>query len=228
MLRNLCIIAVVLLATPCVAGAQPSRQPSGSADGQPKKLYCWNQGSERICSDALPASAVNNAREEFNARSGLRSGQVQRALSEDERADAAVAEAQARLDEMAQQTRQRTEQAMLSNYSNEADLRRVFTERVGILDNNINTARYNVASLRDALFTALAAAGDNELAGRPVGEKPAATIRKRHGELLAQQRMQATFERQRTELDAEIEETVQRFRLLKGGAPEGAVAASAG
>ncbi|MDX3931395.1 MAG: hypothetical protein QHC77_05615 [Stenotrophomonas sp.] len=220
MLRNLSIIAALLLAAPCVAGAQQSRRPAGSAEAQAKKLYCWNEGSERICSDALPADAVNNAREEFSARSGLRSGQVQRALNEDERADAAAAEAQARLDEMALQTRQRTEQAMLSTYSSEADLRRVFSERVGILDNNINTARYNVASLRDALFTALADAGDNELAGRPVGEKPAATIRKRHGELLAQQRMQATFERQRVELDAEIEETVQRFRLLKGVTPE--------
>lgn len=220
MLRNLSIIAALLLATPCVAGAQQSKRPARSAEVQAKKLYCWNEGSERICSDALPADAVNNAREEFNARSGLRSGQVQRALNEDERADAAAAEAQARLDEMALQTRQRTEQAMLSTYSSEADLRRVFSERVGILDNNINTARYNVASLRDALFTALAGAGDNELAGRPVAEKPAATIRKRHGELLAQQRMQATFERQRVELDAEIEETVQRFRLLKGVTPE--------
>lgn len=220
MLRNLSIIAALLLATPCVASAQQSKRPARSAEAQAKKLYCWNEGSERICSDALPADAVNNAREEFSARSGLRSGQVQRALNEDERADAAAAEAQARLDEMARQTRQRTEQAMLSTYSNEADLRRVFSERVGILDNNINTARYNVASLRDALFTALAGAGDNELAGRPVGEKPAATIRKRHGELLAQQRMQATFERQRVELDAEIEETVQRFRLLKGVTPE--------
>ena len=213
MVRISSLLAVVLLAVPCVASAQ------GAADPKPKKLYCWNQGTQRICSDALPADAVNNAREEFSASSGLRSGQVQRALNEDERAQAAVADAQARLDEMARETRQRTEQAMLSTYGSEAELRRVFSERIGILENNINTARYNVASLRDALFTALASAGDQELAGRPVGDKPAATIRQRHGELIAQQRMQATFERQRKELDVEIDETVQRFRLLKGGTP---------
>src|SRR5690606_20366587 len=129
------------------------------------------------------------------------SGQVQRALTDDERAEAEAAEAQLRLDEMALETRQRTEQAMLSTYGNEADLRRVFAERVAILENNINTARYNVASLRDALFTALAGAGDNELAGRAVSEKQAGTIRQRHAQLLVQQRMQASFERQRQELD---------------------------
>lgn len=213
MYRVLSNIAIVLLlATPCVASAQRQGQP------QEKKLYCWKQGGERICTDALPADAVNNAREEFNAGSGLRSRQVQRALTDDERAEAEAAAAQLRLDEMALETRQRTEQAMLSTYGDEADLRRVFAERVGILENNINTARYNVDSLRDALFTALASAGDSELAGRPVGDKQVGTIRQRRAELLIQQRMQASFERQRQELDTEIDATVQRFRLLKGKA----------
>lgn len=216
MSRALPMFAILLLAMPCVAGAQQNARQAKPGGTPAKKLYCWNEGKERICSDALPADAVNNAREVFNASSGLRSGQVDRALNEDERAEAAAAEAQQRLDEMARETRQRTEQAMLSTYGSEADLRRVFTERAGILDNNIATAQYNVASLRDALFTALAGAGDSELAGRAVGDRQVATIRQRHAQLMAQQRMQATFERQRQELDAEIEETVGRFRLLKG------------
>ncbi len=219
MSRALPMFAItLLLVMPCMASAQKSVRPARPGDTPAKKLYCWNEGTERICSDALPADAVNNARDVFNASSGLRSGQVERALSEDERAEAAVAEAQQRLDEMARETRQRTEQAMLSTYGSEADLRRVFTERAGILENNIATAQYNVASLRDALFTALASAGDSELAGRAIGDKQAATIRQRHAQLMAQQRMQATFERQRQELEAEIDETVQRFRLLKGQA----------
>ncbi|HBS61588.1 MAG TPA: hypothetical protein DEB32_02415, partial [Stenotrophomonas sp.] len=118
------------------------------------------------------------------------------------------------------QTRQRTEQAMLSTYENEADLRRVFVERTGILDNNIQTAHYNVASLRDALVTLLSTAGNRELAGSPVADKQAAEIRQRHTELLAQKRMQASFEQQRIALDAEIEETLQRYRLLKGAASD--------
>lgn len=202
----------LLLAAPVL----PVQAQRAGAEPKQKKLYCWNQGSERICSDRLPQEAVNNAREEFSATSGLRRGEVERTLTEDERADAAVATAQRQLDLAAEQTRQRTEQAMLSTYEDEDDLRRVFVERTGIIDNNVQTARYNVASLRDALVTLLGTAGDRELAGQAVPQKQADSIRQRHAELLAQQRMQAAFEQQRAALDVEIEETLQRYRLLKG------------
>lgn len=201
----------LLLAAP-VLTAQAQR----SSDAKSKKLYCWNKGSERICSDALPQEAVNSAREEFSVSSGLRRGGVERTLTADERADAAVAAAQAQLDLAAEETRKRTEQAMLSTYEDEADLRRVFVERTGILDNNVNTASYNVASLRDALVTLLGSAGDRELSGQPVLPKQAEDIRLRHAELVAQKRMQASYLAQRQALDVEIEETLQRYRLLKG------------
>ena len=209
--------AALLLATPWLAAAQ--QQPRPARAEVAKKLYCWNEGGQRICSDALPAEAVNNAREEFSASTGQRRGEVQRALTGEERADAAVAAAQARLDLMARETRQRTEQALLANYTDEAELRRVFSERMAILDNNVTTARFNVASMRDALFNALAVAGDRELAGGKVTDKQAATIRERHGELVAQRRMRTTFERERAALEGEIEDTLQRFRLLKGLQP---------
>ena len=72
--------------------AVPSTVPAQSRDGGKveKKLYCWNEGKERICSDSLPADAVNHAREEFNAKSGLRNAQVQRALTDEERAAAST------------------------------------------------------------------------------------------------------------------------------------------
>lgn len=84
----------LLLAVPLL----PAQAQKRAADAAPKKLYCWNKGSERICSDALPQEAVNSAREEFNLRSGMRSGEVQRALTDEERADAAAQAAQQRLD----------------------------------------------------------------------------------------------------------------------------------
>ena len=100
----------LLLAVPLL----PAQAQKRAADATPKKLYCWNKGSERICSDALPQEAVNNAREEFNLRSGMRSGEVQRAMTDEERAAAAAQATQQRLDLAAEQTRQRTEQAMLA------------------------------------------------------------------------------------------------------------------
>ncbi len=208
----------LLMAAPALQAQQQQAPKYQNVQAKPKKLYCWNKGNERICSDALPQDAVNSAREEFGVKSGLRRGSVDRTLTEEERATEAVAAAQRQLDQAAEETRQRTEQAMLSTYENEDDLRRVFTERTGILDNNVQTASYNVASLRDALVTLLSGAGDRELSGQPVTAKQTQDIRQRHSELVAQQRLQASFIAQREALDTEIEETLQRYRVLKGTA----------
>ena len=208
--RTVLLLAASVLALPTLAQNKPA--DTG------KKLYCWDEGGKRTCSDTLPPEALNNAREEFNARSGLRSAEVQRALTAEERADAALAAAQAQVDAAAAETRKRTEQAMLATYGSEDALRRVFNERAAIVDNNIRTAIYNVGSLREALATQLSVAGDRELAGQKVTDKQAQDIRQRHTELLAQLRLQAAFEQQRKALDVEIAETLARYRELKGTA----------
>ena len=191
--------------------------PALAQQGPPaKKLYCWDQGGQRVCSDTLPPEAVNAARDEFNARSGLRSRQVDRALNSDERTEAALAKAQADNDLAAEQSRQRTEQALLSSFNSEAELRRVFDERMAMADNNITTARYNITNLRRALVSQLSQAGDRELNGQNVAEKPAADVLERRRELAIQLRLLSAFEQQRSELDGEIEQTLQRYRSLKG------------
>lgn len=202
------LMLLATLALPALAQNKPS-DPG-------KKVYCWDEGSKRICSDTLPPEAVNNAREEFNARSGTRSAEVQRALTAEERADAALADAQQKVDAAAIETRKRTEQAMLSTYGSEDALRRVFAERTAIVDNNIKTAVYNVSSLREALAAQLLSAGNKELAGQKVADKQANDIRLRHHELLAQLRMQAAFEQQHRTMEADIAESLARYRELKG------------
>lgn len=193
-------------------------------DASAKKLYCWNENGQRVCSDALPAEAVNRAREEISASSGMRTAEVARAMSEEERAQAAAEEQQRQVDQAAADTRRRTEQAMLASYQSEDDLRRVFNERTSIVDNSIRTARYNVTSLREGLVSMLQTAGNRELEGKPVAPTMAENIRSRHRELLRQRQLQASFERQRAELDTEIAEITRRYRELKGLAQaEGAV-----
>lgn len=194
-------------------------QAAPAQDRTPKKLYCWNQNGQRICSDTLPPEAVNQARDEFNAKSGLRSAEIERALDAEERAAAAANQAQRRADEAAEQTRRRTDQAMLMSYQTEDDLRRVFSERTNIIDNNVHTARYNVASLREGLVTLLRSAGERELAGQKVNDKLAGNIRQRHAELVWQQRLQASFEQQRRDLEGEIDHILQRYRALKDVKP---------
>lgn len=207
-------IAPVLTGLLLAGPAQAQQRPAAPA----KKLYCWGQNGQRMCSDTLPPEAVNAAREEFSARSGLRSGQVERALTADERTEAALARARAENERAAEQSRQRTEQALLSSFNSEAELRRVFDERIAMADNNITTASYNVANLRRALVTQLSRAGDRELAGQAVAPKPVEDIHTRRRELAVQLRLLAAFEQQRRELDAEIEQTLERYRQLKGQA----------
>ena len=70
------------VATAMALGAGLGMCGSAAAQAQ-KKVYCWNEGGQRVCSDALPPGKENLARDEISARSGLRTGQVQRALSEE-------------------------------------------------------------------------------------------------------------------------------------------------
>lgn len=183
-----------------------------------KKLYCWNENGQRVCSDALPPEAVNQARQEISMSSGMQTGEVQRAMTDEERAAAAVQAAQRDADMAAEETRRRTDRAMLMSYRSEEDLRRVFNERTAIVDNNVRTARYNVASLREGLVSLLQAAGDRELSGQPVSGEMTQSIRNRHTDLLRQMQLQASFERQRLELDDEIVDILGRYREMKATA----------
>ena len=184
--HRIALAGLLALATPVCVLAQ--KTPPAE-----KKLYCWEENGTRVCGDALPAEAVNKARVEFNAKSGMRTGEVQRAMTEEERSVAAEDAERQRADAAAMETRKRTERAMLTSYATEADLRRVFDERVALLDNSVDTAKYNIAGLREGLVTLLQGAAEKELAGRPVKAETRADILKRHNELLRLQRLQADF-----------------------------------
>ena len=106
---------------PLLGGLLASPAMAQQAPPPAKKLYCWDQAGQRVCSDTLPPEAVNAARDEFNARSGLRSRQVDRALNSDERTEVALERARTEQERAAEQSRQRTEQALLSSFNSEAD-----------------------------------------------------------------------------------------------------------
>lgn len=206
------IILLPLLGLSLAVAAQAPKPGTSTAQ---KKLYCWDQGGQRICSDTLPPEAVNAARDEFSARSGLRRGQVDRALTEEEKAEASLQLARQQVEAAAMQTRRQTEQALLSSFNSETELRRVFDERVSLSDNNVQTARYNVTSLRQGLASLLGQAAERELQGQPVKDADAEAIVQRKRELNSQMRLLGIFEHQRQELDGEISQTLTRYRELK-------------
>src|SRR5689334_250844 len=89
-----------------------------SAQAQVKK------GGKVHYDQALPPEAVNQARTEFNTKSGAATAEVDRALTAEERAaleaQAASAADAAKLEE----ERKRQEEVMMATYSSENDLRR--------------------------------------------------------------------------------------------------------
>lgn len=206
--RTLWWTAVALVAFAGPAAAQKS-------DGAGKKLYCWNENGRKVCGDALPATAVDSARTEISARSGLPTGRVDRALTAEERAAAAAQAAAQREATLAAEAQQRRELAMVESYASEDDLRRAYEHRLSLSQGTLQASRMAVTGLRQSLLSLLRRAGEAELMGRPVAQPLGDNIRAQHAELLRQQRLLADHQRDAAALEGEFTDTLARYRALK-------------
>lgn len=210
--RNQMIVAGIALALG--AGLVASLHAQSAAPAQ-KKVYCWNEGGRKICSDALPAEAANAARTEISAKSGLATGQLGRALTQDERADASVSAAVARKQAEAEAIQQRRDLAMVESYMAESDLRRAYGERTTLVDETIKASQLGLSNQRLSLIALLRQAGDWELDKKPVPKSLAASILKQHNDLIRQQQILADQEQDRATLEADLDDAVARYRALK-------------
>lgn len=201
--------AALLLALAGPAIAQKTDAPA-------KKLYCWNEGGRKICGDALPAHAVDNERTEINAKTGMRTGSVSRALTPAEQAQQAAEAEAKRLTALAEEARARREHAMVESYATEDALRRSFQERIALLDETVKASRLGIASLRQSLITMLRQANERELSGKPVAKPVREKIARQHGELLRQQALLVQQQKARAEVDLELDQAVTRWREIKG------------
>lgn len=181
-----------------------------------KKLYCWTDNTgHKVCGDALPASAADNARVEFSARSGRQTGAVERAMTADEQAVAATAAEEAQAAADAEAARKRRDLAMVESYASEADLRRAYGERIGLLDDELKASQLGEDNLRRSLISLLGEASDLELSGKPVSPALLANIRTQHAELQKQLRIFAQQRLDRAGLDDDLQEAVVRYRALR-------------
>lgn len=192
-----------------------------------KKIYCWNENGKKVCGDTLPASATDSARTEISAKSGIATGRVDRAPTETERAAAAEAAEAARVLALAEEYRQRRDMAMALSYDTEDDLRRAYGERTLLLDETLKAGALGLANLRLSLLSLLRQGGDLELAGKPVPKKLSESIQSQHAELLRQQQIQATQQRDRAALEQELQAAVARYREMKAPPETAASAADA-
>jgi hypothetical protein len=217
-----------LIATAAAAFVVAASGVAIAQSGAQKKVYCWEEGGRKICSDAFPADAANRARTEISMRSGLRTGQVARALTDEERLAARFAADTARRQAEAEAMRQRRDLAMVESYTTEADLRRAYGARTDLLDETVKASTLGVANLRLSLLSLRRQAGDSELAGEPVPKRLAATIREQHGELLNQQHILVLQREDRAALGAELDDAVARYRAMKQPAADAAPAGADG
>ena len=213
------LAGMLLLALAPLALAQKSGEPT-------KKLYCWTENGRKVCGDALPATAVDSARTEISARSGLPTGHVERAPSADERS-AATAQAEAdRLGSLADEARLRREMAMVESYASETELRRAYENRISLSEGTVKASRMSVAGLRQSLLTLLQRAGNAELSGKPVVKPLATNIRQQHGELLRQQAMLVQQQHDASTIESEFADALTRYRALKAPAAATGTAAN--
>lgn len=206
------IITAALWATALLACLPAAAQKAG---GDARRVYCWEEGGRKICGDALPASAVDAPRTEFNARTGLAREQLGRALSSEERAAAAEAARQAALAAEADTARQRRDLAMVESYAAESDLERAYGERITLVEESVKTSQMGVANLRASLLSLLRQAADLELQQQPVRKPLADSILAQHADLLRQQAILQQQLVERSTLDRDLQDALARYRELK-------------
>lgn len=209
MKTNHWLAGVMLAALPLAAAAQKAATD--------KKLYCWDENGVQVCGDTLPASAVDRARTEISAQSGIRTGQVPRALTEDERSVAAIAARAAADAELAEAERHRRDLAMVESYATENDLRRAYGERITLVEESLKTSELSLANLRQSLLSLLRQAAERELLEQPVGKALAEGIQSQHGDLVRQQAIMQRQLADRASLGSDLDGALERYRNMKGG-----------
>ncbi len=131
----------------------------GSVQAQ---LYKWTDANGKVhYSDTVPPEANDGARKQLSSEGVVR-GQVDRALTPEERRAAAVkADADRKAREIVEE-RERRDRALVSTYTSLADFDRVRNRALGVLDAEVKALTAQLAALnakREALTKQIDAAG---------------------------------------------------------------------
>lgn len=197
------LAAALALGVVSLASAQP-KPPD-------KKLYCWEEGGRRICSDALPASAVGRQRTEFDQITGTATRRLGRELTPEERARAAIEDEARKVEEQ----RKRREMAMVVSYETEEDLKRAFRERFDLVEESLKGSELALVNLHKSLISLLRQANELELQSKPVNKSMREKIREQHAELQALRAMKQRQLVERDTVNSDFEQALERYRALK-------------
>lgn len=201
------LAAGLLLAISLTSTLATSAQPKD----KDKKLYCWDDGGRRVCSDTLPASAVGHQRTEFDQKTGTAVNRVARELTAEERIRAQEEEEANKL----QAQRSRQEMAMVASYDTEEDLQRAFNDRFDLVEESLKGSALALTNLHGSLINLLRQANELELQSKPVGKVLRNKILTQHAELQALRTLQQRQLAERATLDSEFKDVMARYRALK-------------
>jgi hypothetical protein len=104
---------------------------------------------------------------------------------------------------------------MVDSYATEADLRRAYGDRADLLDASIKASVLGLQNLHQSLLSLLVHAADDELAGQAVAKPRQDAMRSQHVELMKQERILADQRADRAALDAELADSIARYRAIK-------------
>ncbi|MEO8742436.1 MAG: hypothetical protein ABI365_04505 [Lysobacteraceae bacterium] len=210
-------IAVVLAIAACFSVAAGPSYPQ-----QGKKLYHWvSADGKDHYSDVLPPEALTEARQEISAKSGVTIKQINRALTPEERAVAAVQTADAAKAAAAAAEAEKNDQVLLSSYPTEKDLQRAYDQRTALQIETLKSIRIGMESQQQSLSTLLANASNRELANMTISPPLAASIQTTHQHVLEQQALLVRQEAQSVALSQEAASTIARYRALRAAADAG-------
>ena len=153
------------------AHAQSPKRPAAGKPAATKKVYCWEEQGRRTCGDALPASAVGQARTEINARTGIVTKQVERSMTEEERLAQAQQQEQQKIQDQQQQEMNTRIGNLVSNYPTESALVAAYQEKIDTVQHNVKLSEMGLLELRRSLLSELQFLGDAELAGKALPKK---------------------------------------------------------
>lgn len=198
------LVAALALVVAGVAVAQAAQSE--------RRLYRWTDANGKVhYTDALPPEVVDKARQELSAQTGLVREAVDRALTAEERR---AAEAQAAA-EAVQRTRientRRADEAKVSSFRSEEELRAAYAERASIIDGTLASLQAAIDAQRESLMQQLAVAGDAELAARAVPERTASIIGELRREIINQEQAVVLRAAEKQALQEELERLVVLF-----------------
>ncbi len=111
------------------------------------QLYRWTDENGKVhYSDTIPPSAVDRARREIRS-DGIVKGQMDRALTPEERRAAAVKAAEDDKARIAKEERERKDKALLLTYATLADFDRVRDRAIGLIDADLLALKNRLSTL---------------------------------------------------------------------------------